>query len=296
MASFSKIVLFLACATSIISSPAAAVHVHGYVKPNGTVVAPYERRPPHRHGEEIVHQEAPYPIRHQQHAPTPPPPAEFPHQAPPPEAAPGVSPRANFLQRAVSGAVKMIESEKLWGLRSYLRYAINSSIFEQPASTHRASNASPPVIINASPPVIIVERKDPPQSDLMRGTWRLNFAKSKYSPGPLPKSSILNIEGEGQNCRLIAVDIDGGGNPTTLVFTHVYDGNFYSTTGALDYDASAYTRVDAYTVRFSRARAGALVQTGAEVLSAAGKTMTVTIVGTDADDQQINNVAVYDKQ
>lgn len=29
------------------------------------------------------------------------------------------------------------------------------------------------------------------------GKWKLNLAKSTYSPGPAPKSGSLNFEGEG---------------------------------------------------------------------------------------------------
>jgi hypothetical protein len=35
-------------------------------------------------------------------------------------------------------------------------------------------------------------------SDPRIGTWKLNAAKSKYSPGPPPKSQTLKIEPSGQ--------------------------------------------------------------------------------------------------
>jgi hypothetical protein len=31
------------------------------------------------------------------------------------------------------------------------------------------------------------------------GTWKLNLAKSKYSPGPAPKSQTLKIEAWGED-------------------------------------------------------------------------------------------------
>jgi hypothetical protein len=60
------------------------------------------------------------------------------------------------------------------------------------------------------------------QSDPWVGMWQLNLAKSKYSPGPPPKSGTVNIQGEGQNHKLTAVGINAEGNPTSAVVTWIY--------------------------------------------------------------------------
>ena len=134
------------------------------------------------------------------------------------------------------------------------------------------------------------------QSDPFTGLWQLNLAKSKFSPGPPPKSLTDYTQGEGQNRKLTAVSIDAEGNPSVVVFMHIYDGQPHPSTGIRDFDASIYTRVDAYTVNVSRTKAGKLVQTETIVVSPDGKTKTATRTGTDADGRQINVVAVYDKQ
>ena len=41
------------------------------------------------------------------------------------------------------------------------------------------------------------------QPDLMVGTWKVNLAKSKYSPGPAPKSQTLVISGTDQSRKLV---------------------------------------------------------------------------------------------
>jgi len=46
----------------------------------------------------------------------------------------------------------------------------------------------------------------------------------------------------------------------------------------------------------TRTKAGKVVQTQTRVMSADGKTLTFTGTGTNAIGQQINNIAVYDKQ
>ena len=67
-------------------------------------------------------------------------------------------------------------------------------------------------------------------------------------------------------------------------------------TGVPDYDASTYKTVNNSTVEMSRMKDGKAVQTVIRVLSGDGKTLTFTVTGVNASGQQINNVAVYDKQ
>jgi len=134
------------------------------------------------------------------------------------------------------------------------------------------------------------------QGDLMTGSWTLNLAKSKYSPGPPPKSGIFKFEGDGQNKKNTTQGIDAEGKPTGSVFLHIYDGKFHPTTGSAVFDASAYTRVDAYTVIVTRTKAGSVVQIASQVVSRDGKELTVSTRGVGVGGQPINNVAVYDKQ
>jgi len=128
------------------------------------------------------------------------------------------------------------------------------------------------------------------------GKWKLNLAKSTYSPGPAPKGGSLNFEGEGQNLKDTSEGIDAEGRPTRAVFIHIYDGKPHPTTGLPCIDSSAYTRVDANVVKFTRMNAGKVVQTGSHVVSSDGRTLTVITTGTDANGREINNVAVYEKQ
>src|SRR5262249_37446254 len=89
------------------------------------------------------------------------------------------------------------------------------------------------------------------QSNPLIGTWKLNLAKSKYSPGPPPRSSTVIWEAVGQGLRARAEGVDAQGNPTKtdsgVVF---YDGKSYPTTGNPDYDASSYKQVNASTFEF----------------------------------------------
>jgi hypothetical protein len=128
------------------------------------------------------------------------------------------------------------------------------------------------------------------------GTWKLNLAKSTYSPGPAPRSQTLTFSGTGQNLTDNLEGIDAEGKPLKGVYLHNYDGKFYPTTGAPGVDSTAYTRVDPNIVKFTRMNAGKVVQTGLHVVSSDGKTLTVITTGTDANGRELNSVGVYEKQ
>ena len=134
------------------------------------------------------------------------------------------------------------------------------------------------------------------QTDAFAGVWQLNLAKSKYSPGPPPKSGTLYIHGEGQNRRDSAVAIDAQGNPMAGVLTHIYDGQPHPVTGVQTIDAAAYTPADANTLNYRYIKAGNEVSIGTITVSQDGKTLTIAGTGTNANGQPTNNIAVYDKQ
>jgi uncharacterized protein YcnI len=135
------------------------------------------------------------------------------------------------------------------------------------------------------------------QSSMPSGTWKLNLTKSKFIPGPAPKSSTLTYETVGQGFRATNEGIDAQGNPTKGVFgVYLYDGKSYPVTGVPDFDASTYKIVNESTVEMTRTKAGKAAQTQTRVISADGKTLTFTATGINANGQQINNVSVYDKQ
>jgi hypothetical protein len=134
------------------------------------------------------------------------------------------------------------------------------------------------------------------QSDPFLGVWQLNIAKSKYSPGQPPKSQTWYIRDEGNNRKNSQVTIRADGVPSALVFIHIYDDNPRPVPGAQGYDESAYARVDGHSINARYLKDGKVVQTGTWVVSPDGKTLTASYTGTNANGQQINITAVYDKQ
>jgi hypothetical protein len=91
--------------------------------------------------------------------------------------------------------------------------------------------------------------------------------------------------------------VDAQGNPTKAVFgPYFYDGKSYPVTGVPAYDGTSYRTVSDSTVEMTRTKAGKVIQRTIRVLSADGKTLTFTTTGLNANGQQINDFAVYEKQ
>jgi hypothetical protein len=134
------------------------------------------------------------------------------------------------------------------------------------------------------------------QSDPAAGTWKLNAAKSRYSPGPVPQSNVITIVVVENGLKVSGQGTDGAGKPTTLNYTVTYDGKAKPVTGSPDYDSTSGKRINASTTEQTRTREGKMVQTQKREVSADGKTMTITTRGKDKDGKTINNVAVYEKQ
>jgi len=134
-------------------------------------------------------------------------------------------------------------------------------------------------------------------SDPRIGMWKLNVAKSKYSPGPAPQSLTVKVEPAGQGEKTITDFVNADGTRTTTQYTANFDGKDYPLTGSqLGADTVSLKRIDARTTERIDKKGGKVVQTLTRVVSQDGKTMTVTTKGTNAQGQAVNNVTVFEKQ
>ena len=133
-------------------------------------------------------------------------------------------------------------------------------------------------------------------ADQQSGTWKMDAAKSTYSPGPAAKSITLKIESDGDSIKYSSDGIDAAGNPTHVEYTAKYDGKDYPVTGIPIADTVALERPDASTIRSTLKKGDQVVMTVTSVISNGGTTRTSTFKGKNAEGQDINNVVVYNKQ
>jgi hypothetical protein len=134
--------------------------------------------------------------------------------------------------------------------------------------------------------------------DPLIGTWKLNVAKSKFSPGPGYKSQTLKYEpASNGGLKLTADIVDAQGKQLHDGYTAVYDGKEYPMAApSSNADTVKLERIDAYTTVRTNKKDGKPTMIQKRTVSKDGKTMTVTTTGTNGQGQQLNNVQVYDRQ
>jgi hypothetical protein len=132
-------------------------------------------------------------------------------------------------------------------------------------------------------------------ADLNMGTWKLNEAKSKLSPGATRINTVV-YETAGDSVKVTVDGIDNEGKPAHNVWTGKFDGKDYPVTGDPTSDARSYQSVDAHTLAMSVKKGGNETVTGRIVVADNGKSRTVTTSGTDSKGDKISNMAAYDKQ
>jgi len=128
------------------------------------------------------------------------------------------------------------------------------------------------------------------------GTWRLNAAKSKYTPGPVPKSVTSTYESAGKGYKISVRNEPATGPVQEYSYTTNLDGADSPVTGNNpNADTIAIKRIDANTLETVNKKGGKVTTTQRNVVAADGKTRTVTTTGTDGQGQKVNNVGVFEK-
>lgn len=133
-------------------------------------------------------------------------------------------------------------------------------------------------------------------ADNQVGTWKLNVAKSKYSPGPAPKEGTLTIEGLPNGLKFVVHGTSAEGKAIHFEFSPKYDGKDYPMTGNPDTDTINLKKIDDYTIETVGKKGGKPVMTTRSVVSKDGRTRTTTQTGKNSKGQEVSNTLVYDKQ
>jgi hypothetical protein len=127
------------------------------------------------------------------------------------------------------------------------------------------------------------------------GTWKLNVAKSKYAPGPAPKSATVTFSAVGQGVKAVVDGVGPDGSKTHWEYTANFDGKPYPVTGNGLGDMVVTRRVNPTTIESSYTLKGKPTVVNTRTVSADGKTLTVTSIGTNAQGQKVNDVQVFEK-
>jgi hypothetical protein len=132
-------------------------------------------------------------------------------------------------------------------------------------------------------------------ADPQMGTWKLNEAKSKFTPGTLKNTHVVYSSMLGQ-VKVKSDGIGADGKPVHIEWSGRLDGKDYPVTGDANSDTRSYTKMNDRTLATTAKKNGKVTVTGQIVVSSDGKSRTVTISGTTPKGKKFQNVAVYDKQ
>lgn len=132
-------------------------------------------------------------------------------------------------------------------------------------------------------------------ADPQMGAWKLNEAKSKVSRGT-PKNSVVTYQVVGDQVKVTVDGTDAMGKPAHNEWTGRFDGKDYPVTGDPTSDVRSYKRLNNRTLEFAARKNRKVMVTGRVVVSADGKSRTVTTSGTTPKGKKFRNLAVYDKQ
>src|SRR4030095_14761887 len=132
------------------------------------------------------------------------------------------------------------------------------------------------------------------QNNPQMGTWKLNEAKSKFA-GKARNHTVV-YEAAGDQTKVTVDGVDENGGAVHSEWTGKFDGKDYPVTGDANSDARSYRMVDKNTLELKGTKDGKQTLAGRIVVSADGKTRTVTTTATDAQGKKVTNVVVYDKQ
>jgi hypothetical protein len=133
-----------------------------------------------------------------------------------------------------------------------------------------------------------------PIQDVLLGTWRLDLSKSRYSPGPPPRSEtrLYARDDKGVVGRIDRVYADG----TREVIDYRADANHdVPVSGTRAYDAVRFRRIDEYTTEGVLSHAGHVYGYSRRIISPDGQTLTITFRREERGDM-VNNYAVYIKE
>ena len=128
------------------------------------------------------------------------------------------------------------------------------------------------------------------------GTWKLDVAKSTYSPGPAPQSNAARLEAWEGGIKATTDGVGADGKPTHTEFAAKFDGKDYPYTGNPNIDTISLKRIDDDTYEAVLKKQGKVTLTSKNVISKDGKTRTQMQTGTDAQGRAVNNTLVWDRQ
>ena len=131
------------------------------------------------------------------------------------------------------------------------------------------------------------------------GTWKLNTEKSKFEPGPGPKSMTRTVEAQGDGLKYSFEGVGADGSAVAYSFSSNFDGKDSAITGAGmpgGADTILLKRVSSSKTMGTMKKDGKVIGKSEATVSPDGKVATVKSKGKAPDGKAFHMISVYDKQ
>ncbi len=163
------------------------------------------------------------------------------------------------------------------GSRSFVQFvllAATASFFTQPPRVSAQSAAT--------------------EQDALLGSWQLDVAKSRYVPGPPPRSETRTYVRDKDGMKGTIRRQRDDGREEVIEYRADFDRE-YPVMGTEAYDTIRLRRIDAHTADAVLSHGGRVFGTARRVVSEDGRTLTITFRQEDRGVLE-NNTAVYRKK
>ena len=127
------------------------------------------------------------------------------------------------------------------------------------------------------------------------GLWKVDMSKSKYSPGPAPKSNLKKYEPWKDGFKATQDMVTAKGEKVHVEVIAKVDGKDYPGKGSPDADTYAFKRIDARSYEVTQKKDGKVTIVAKMVVAPDGKSRSIVQTGKNAKGEPVNNTVYWDK-
>lgn len=149
------------------------------------------------------------------------------------------------------------------------------------------------LFITSAPAELLAQRGTAAADDPLVGTWRLDLARSRYSPGPPVRSETRTYTRDAAGIKGTIDRHYADGRREVIDYRSDLDRDV-PVSGTRAYEVIRLKKIDDRTTEGVLSHAGRVFGFSRRVISADGQTMTITFRREEPGDM-VNNFAVYTK-
>src|SRR5690348_5859145 len=128
-------------------------------------------------------------------------------------------------------------------------------------------------------------------ADLFLGTWKLNPSRSKFSPGPAPRSLTMVWAETSHGLKVTTTGVRANGQSIREEYSPAYDGKEYSRPGLWNFDAVINRQVSETEREDIFKKNGLVGGTSKLTVSDGGRVLTLRF-----DYGELRDVRVFERQ